>query len=154
MEDLENISPEIKANLAQHMAFEHLSSGEQGNIYLQTQRRYNYVTPKSFLELIDFYKSLLIEKRGEVEHNIERLDTGLATLNNVKKDVLVATLHKEGYATFEPAAKKKRGDDDINGDPAVEEGATSMDNSLDYSELVELSGGIASEIMRKASNQG
>ena len=85
--DLENITPEIKANLAQHMAFEHLSSGEQGKLYLQSQRRYNYVTPKSFLELIDFYKSLLIEKRGEVEHNIERLDTGLATLNNVKKDV-------------------------------------------------------------------
>jgi dynein heavy chain len=85
--ELENIDDTIKKNLAQHMAFEHLSAGEQGRIYLETQRRYNYVTPKSFLELIEFYKFVLIQKRGEVESNIDRLDTGLATLNKVKADV-------------------------------------------------------------------
>lgn len=87
VETIENIDEDVKKQLSQHMAFEHLSSGEQGRLYLETQRRYNYVTPKSFLELIDFYKTLLVDKRGKVESNILRLDTGLATLNKVKADV-------------------------------------------------------------------
>ena len=37
-------------------------------------------------------------------------------INNVKKDVLVATLQKEGYATFDPPAKKKSTADDDNDD--------------------------------------
>ena len=41
---------------------------------------------------------------------------GKLKISNVKKDILVATLHKEGYATFEPAAKKKRADDDDDKD--------------------------------------
>jgi dynein heavy chain len=102
--NLENIDDTIKKNLSEHMAFEHLSSGDQGLIYLATQRRYNYVTPKSFLELIDFYKSLLTDKRNIVEGNIERLDTGLSTLNKVKADVdeLMIDLHH----TLEVVAEK------------------------------------------------
>jgi dynein heavy chain len=83
---LENIDDSVKKSLAQHMAYEHLSSDEQGKLYLQTQRRYNYVTPKSFLELIEFYKSLLVNRRASVEANILSLDTGLSTLNKVKQE--------------------------------------------------------------------
>ena len=83
LKDMENMTDEIKANLAKHMAMEHLSADQQGLRYLETQRRYNYVTPKSFLELIDFYKSMLSAKRELVDMNIERLDTGLSTLNKV-----------------------------------------------------------------------
>ena len=47
--------------------------------------------------------------------------SGALKINNVKKDVLIATLHKEGYATFEPPAKKKSDDkDDDDDDEAVD----------------------------------
>lgn len=35
--------------------------------FLKLERRHNYTTPKSFLELIDFYKTLLAEKRENIE---------------------------------------------------------------------------------------
>ncbi|CAM9512785.1 unnamed protein product, partial [Scytosiphon promiscuus] len=55
--------------------------------YYETQRRYNYVTPKSYLELIGFYKFLLDQKRTEVQRQIDRLDVGLSTLRKTAADV-------------------------------------------------------------------
>lgn len=47
----------MKKQLAQHMAEEHMSVMKASETYLERQRRYNYVTPKSYLELIGFYKA-------------------------------------------------------------------------------------------------
>ncbi len=47
---------------------------------MERQRRYNYVTPRSYLELIGFYKYVLVQKRGEASRQIDRLDVGLSTL--------------------------------------------------------------------------
>jgi AAA domain (dynein-related subfamily). len=47
-------SDSVKKSLATHMAEEHLSVAQMSKYYLETQRRYNYVTPKSYLELISF----------------------------------------------------------------------------------------------------
>ena len=105
LEDVELGTPEIKENLAIHMAEEHLSVQEVSTAYLQVQRRYNYVTPKSFLELIGFYKYLLGEKRAEVQANIERLDTGLQTIAKVSKDV--AELQKDLIQTMKVVGEKK-----------------------------------------------
>ena len=55
--------------------------------YYETQGRYNYVTPKSYLELIGFYKFLLEQKRASVQKNIDRLDVGLSTLRKTASDV-------------------------------------------------------------------
>ena len=57
--------------------------------YLVEEGRYNYTTPKSFLELIDFYKELLRVKRGELGSNISRLANGLKTLRKTNDDVQV-----------------------------------------------------------------
>jgi dynein heavy chain, axonemal len=78
---------EVKANLALHMAEEHLSVTHASKEYFDTQRRYNYVTPKSYLELIGFYKFLLDQKRSEVQRQIDRLDVGLSTLRKTAADV-------------------------------------------------------------------
>ena len=43
---------------------------------MQTEKRYNYTTPKTFLELIKLYKSVLARKREQVQNSIDRLDTG------------------------------------------------------------------------------
>lgn len=85
--EVELPSDEIRSGLAQHMAEEHLSVTDQSKRYLETQGRFNYVTPKSYLELIGFYKFLLDQKRANVLRLIDRLDVGLSTLRKTAADV-------------------------------------------------------------------
>lgn len=87
LDDVELPSDEVRTNLAVHMAEEHLSVTDASVKYFQTQGRFNYVTPKSFLELISFYKFLLNDKRTRVGKLIERLDVGLSTLRKTAADV-------------------------------------------------------------------
>ena len=88
---LENIEtggrPDVKDNISYHIAEVHSSVGLASQEYLKKERRYNYTTPKSFLELIDFYKKLLGARRDDMFANIKRLDTGLQTLMRTNKDV-------------------------------------------------------------------
>ena len=86
---LENveIQAEIRENIAYHMAEVHLSVGAASLEYYKQEKRFNYTTPKSFLELIDFYKTLLQTRRTEMLAGINRLETGLATLMRTNKDV-------------------------------------------------------------------
>lgn len=44
------------------------------------ERRHIYTTPKSFLELINLYKSMLKKKTEELKNNKERYETGLLRL--------------------------------------------------------------------------
>ena len=87
LDDVELGEDSVKESVAQHMAFVHTVVTEQSTRYLAKQRRYNYVTPKSFLELIAFYKHLLAQKRKEIELLVQRLDVGLSTLRKTADDV-------------------------------------------------------------------
>ncbi|XP_060520898.1 dynein beta chain, ciliary-like [Cylas formicarius] len=55
--------------------------------YLQNEKRYNYTTPKSFLEQIDLYGKLLTEKSEDLHNNIDRLQTGLTKLASTSEEV-------------------------------------------------------------------
>jgi len=55
------------------------------NIIYQNERRYNYTTPKSFLEQISLYRNLLQTKRREHEDGILRLENGLVKLESYVK---------------------------------------------------------------------
>ena len=98
-------SLDIRANLAMHMAEEHLSVANMSRHYLETQRRYNYVTPKSYLELISFFKYLLGNKQADLQRLIDRLDVGLSTLRKTSQDV--AELQKDLKITMEKVTEKK-----------------------------------------------
>ena len=87
LDEVELPTEEIRGSLAIHMAEEHLSVTERSAMYLQTQGRFNYVTPKSFLELISFYKFLLDMKRSSIMNLIDRLDVGLSTLRKTAANV-------------------------------------------------------------------
>ena len=78
---------EIRDNISYHIAEVHASVSDMSQQYLKEERRYNYTTPKSFLELINFYKHLLKLRRTEQVAAINRLDTGLNTLMRTNKDV-------------------------------------------------------------------
>ena len=101
----------IKVSLANHMAEEHLSVADMSKRYFETQRRYNYVTPKSYLELIAFFKYLLGSKRSEVQRLIDRLDLGLSTLRKTSDDV--TELQKDLKITMEKVEEKKIATDNL-----------------------------------------
>jgi len=80
-------SEEIRESLAKHMAFVHGSIGE-ANIRMRIQqRRNNYTTPTSFLELIKFYTTLLEDKTSKIVDIIERLSNGLNIMNSTTEKV-------------------------------------------------------------------
>ena len=66
LEDLEFPTEEIRQAISLNMAEVHTSIDAANEKFLKLERRHNYTTPKSFLELIDFYKKLLTEKRDSI----------------------------------------------------------------------------------------
>lgn len=65
----------------------HTSTQELSKEFLLHARRYNYVTPTSYLELISTFKDLLGKKRIEVLGNKRRYEAGLDKLDNTNKQV-------------------------------------------------------------------
>ena len=55
--------------------------------FKQQLRRYNYVTPTSYLELLTMYKQILSAKRKELGFQINRLKSGLDKLDSANKEV-------------------------------------------------------------------
>lgn len=63
MKSLESTNEDTKAALAEMCVRIHSSVGEMAEkFYLELRRRY-YITPKSYLDLINLYKAMLEEKR-------------------------------------------------------------------------------------------
>lgn len=78
---------ELRDAIAQHMAQVHLSISDANADFLRAERRYNYTTPTSFLELINFYKLLLSKKQGRITDQIDRLEIGLQTMKSTTDQV-------------------------------------------------------------------
>lgn len=87
MSDVEFPSDEIRDGISQHMANVHLSIDEANRKYKEKERRFNYTTPTSFLELIQFYKGLLGRKRGVIDDQIGRLEQGLNIMQRTTERV-------------------------------------------------------------------
>jgi len=83
MQSIEFPSEEIQTAISEHMAEVHLSIAEANEDFRRDERRNNYTTPTSFLELISFYQSLLGAKRGRITDQISRLEIGLDTMLTV-----------------------------------------------------------------------
>lgn len=56
----------LRESVARFMAYVHTSVNQASRQYLQSDRRYNYTTPKSFLEQISLYSRLLTTKNAEL----------------------------------------------------------------------------------------
>ena len=57
--------------------------------YLETAGRYNYTTPKSYLELIALYKDLLARKREQLRADKLRLENGVEKIAQASAQVRV-----------------------------------------------------------------
>ncbi|XP_076154706.1 dynein axonemal heavy chain 17-like isoform X2 [Alosa pseudoharengus] len=87
LSETEGIMPEIKESLSQFMAYVHKTANEMSKSYLSSDRRYNYTTPKTFLEQIKLYQHLLSIKRSELLSKMERLENGLTKLQTTSAQV-------------------------------------------------------------------
>ena len=85
--DVDFGSKEVLENVSYHMATVHQSVIDASKDFSANQKRHNFVTPKSFLEFISFYKALLGSKRAKVGAQIERLSNGLEVLRRTAAKV-------------------------------------------------------------------
>ena len=88
--DVELPSKELRSLIALNMAEVHTSItsiDEANGRFLKVERRFNYTTPKSFLELISFYKKVLSEKRDNINNLISNYERGLKILAETKNKV-------------------------------------------------------------------
>uniref|UniRef100_UPI0040388EA3 dynein axonemal heavy chain 9-like n=1 Tax=Callospermophilus lateralis TaxID=76772 RepID=UPI0040388EA3 len=109
LQDTETIEPTVKQSISKFMAFVHASVNQTSKSYLSNEQRYNYTTPKSFLEFIRLYQSLLCRNGKELKSKMERLENGLLKLHSTSAQVddLKAKL-----ATQEVELKQKNEDAD------------------------------------------
>ncbi|XP_073435796.1 dynein axonemal heavy chain 9 isoform X2 [Dendrobates tinctorius] len=87
LQETEYIEAPVKDSISKFMAYVHTSVNEMSKSYLGNERRYNYTTPKSFLEQIKLYQNLLSKKRKELSAKMERLENGLEKLNSTSAQV-------------------------------------------------------------------
>ncbi|XP_063817028.1 dynein axonemal heavy chain 9 isoform X3 [Pseudophryne corroboree] len=87
LQETENVEAPVKESISKFMAYVHMSVNELSKSYLTNERRYNYTTPKSFLEQIKLYQNLLRKKGKELAAKMERLENGLEKLNSTSAQV-------------------------------------------------------------------
>lgn len=78
---------DLRDLISRHMAKVHLSIEAANQDYKKQERRFNYTTPTSFLELIKFYKLFLKMKKGAISDNIDRLEKGLNIMHETTEAV-------------------------------------------------------------------
>ena len=59
----------------------------------KNEKRHNYTTPKSFLELIKLYENLLKVKYEQLEGGVVRLSSGLDKLKSTSSQVCIISNH-------------------------------------------------------------
>ena len=84
---IEEVPQELKQSVSEFMSFVHTTVNDLSGQYLTNDRRYNYTTPKSFLEQIKLYENLLHVKKVELLAKMERLENGLQKLQSTAAQV-------------------------------------------------------------------
>jgi len=96
--------------LVQMFKIIHKSVEKTSSRFLVEMRRYNYVTPTSYLELLKIFKLLLIEKRNRLQTQKSRLEGGINQLKIAGEEV---DRLKQEIETNKPklAEKQKEGEE-------------------------------------------
>ena len=85
--DVEMSSEEVRSSCVDMCILMQVSARDLTEQFWKETRRKNYVTPTSYLELINTYKSLLASKRDEVQLLIKRYRGGLGALSLAEDSV-------------------------------------------------------------------
>jgi len=101
---------ELKGPISIFMSYVHTSVNDQSAVYLAEEKRYNYTTPKSFLEQIALYQSLVVDKFTQLQNGMDRMENGVAKLKST--GAVVDDLKEKLKAQeIELAQKNKEADD-------------------------------------------
>jgi dynein heavy chain, axonemal len=111
LNDVDLGEEKTKESIIKFMPFSFQLVNKASADYLQTERRYNYTTPKSFLELIYLYKNMLASKRAVLFKQIDRLESGLTKLQKTAADVNI--LEEELKIKAVEVAKAKEAADEL-----------------------------------------
>ena len=88
IEEAQNLEIEnIVSELVDCFKYFHKSVEKISKTFLSELRRYNYVTPKSYLELLSLYKSTLTQKKKAQKFSVGRLKLGLDKLQEANTSV-------------------------------------------------------------------
>jgi dynein heavy chain len=82
-------SEELVKSVVESCVFIHQSVERKSKEFYDVLRRFNYVTPTSYLELLQTFIRLLREKRDDIETTRSRLQIGLDKLNSTASQVAV-----------------------------------------------------------------
>ncbi|CAG4954204.1 unnamed protein product [Colias eurytheme] len=87
LEELIVLPITLRDSVSRFMAYVHTSVNTISKAYLSNERRYNYTTPKSYLEQISLYSKLVNQKTDELRAKISRLENGLEKLRGTASQV-------------------------------------------------------------------
>jgi dynein heavy chain len=87
--DVELGEGESRESIIKFMPFSFGKVNEAAVDFKNIERRFNYTTPKSFLELIYLYMNMLDAKRKTLFGEIDKLSNGLDKLEKTQKDVAI-----------------------------------------------------------------
>lgn len=104
LSEIDLLPCEIQESVSVFMARVHGSVSLTSIAYLQNDKRYNYTTPKSYLEQIALYKRMLSTKSKQLEEKTIRLENGLTKMESASRQVDDL---KEKLAEQEVEVKKK-----------------------------------------------
>lgn len=82
----EALEAAVRSSIVEHMVLVHQSVRTFSARFLDQLRRYNYVTPKNYLDFIHNYKHALADNRTTFSSMAARLDGGLQKLIQVRLD--------------------------------------------------------------------
>jgi dynein heavy chain len=116
--DLDDNDPEIAV---QFIANAHSRVIQVSVDYLEAERRHNYATPKSYLELISLFKVMLEKTRTTIINNSQHFSKGLKMLQDSSQDVEVMKkrLEKQTKIVAEKQAECAALIDRISQDAAI-----------------------------------
>ncbi|RLV89556.1 hypothetical protein DV515_00014816, partial [Chloebia gouldiae] len=145
LRDTAALQDSVKDSISKFMAHVHISVNEVSRLYLSNERRYNYTTPKSFLEQIKLYQTLLLEKDKDLKAKMERLENGLEKLKSTsaqkvsrKKAVADEEERKVALIAQEVEQKQKDCEEDLaKAEPALAAAQAAL-NTLNKTNLTEL----------------
>lgn len=86
-------NPDLQSGIVSACVFIHQSVERKSLHFYDELRRYTYVTPTSYLELLNTFIRILGEKRIEIETTRSRLASGLDKLLTTAEEVV--TMQKE-----------------------------------------------------------
>ncbi|KAI3360460.1 hypothetical protein L3Q82_002355 [Scortum barcoo] len=103
IQEIEGIEPAVQESISLFMAHVHTSVNQASEKYQRNEKRYNYTTPKSFLQQITLYRNLLEKSRAQLQHKMNRLDSGLQKLQTTAtqvEDLKAKLASQEAELTF------------------------------------------------------